>query len=170
MIFGTNDTERMRITSGGNVLIGTTTDNGQRLQVNGNTAITGGLRFTASGADANRWSVYWNGATGDLIVVNNISDIRAKKDFDYNIKGLETINKLKPLKFTWKDGTSHSTSVSGRIRQYGFIAQETMEADDYLAWYNKSQDTWGIEQYESFSAVIVKAIQELKQEIDTLKN
>jgi hypothetical protein len=31
----TNNTEQMRITSGGNVLIGTTTDSGQRLQVNG---------------------------------------------------------------------------------------------------------------------------------------
>ena len=83
---------------------------------------------------------------------------------------METIQKLKPLKFTWKDGTSHSTSVSGRLRQYGFIAQETMEADNYLAWYNQNQDTWGIEQYESFSAVIVKAIQELKAELDELKS
>lgn len=157
--------------SGGNVLIGTTTDNGVgKLQVNGNITVAGTVRFSASGADANRWSVYWNGGTGDLIVVNNISDIRAKKDFDYDIKGLETITKLKPLKFTWKDGTSHSTSVSGRLRQYGFIAQETMQADDFLAWHNESHDTWGIEQYESFAAVMVKAIQELKQEIDTLKN
>jgi len=38
--FGTNDTERMRITSGGNVLIGTTTDAGQKLQVNGTTKAT----------------------------------------------------------------------------------------------------------------------------------
>jgi len=45
-----------------------------------------------------------------------------------------------------------------------------MEADDYLAWHNQSQDTWGIEQYESFSAVIVKAIQELKSENDNLKS
>jgi hypothetical protein len=140
------------------------------LQVSGGSiTVAGGVRFSSSGADANRWSVYWNGGTGDLIVVNNISDIRAKKDFDYNIKGLETINKLKPLKFTWKDGTSHSTSVSGRLRQYGFIAQETMQADDYLAWYNQSQDTWGIEQYESFSAVIVKAIQEQQEIINDLK-
>ena len=36
LAIGTNNTERMRITSGGNVLIGTTTDNGQgKLQVNG---------------------------------------------------------------------------------------------------------------------------------------
>jgi hypothetical protein len=163
-------TTAMFIKSSGNVLIGTTTDNGLgRLQVNGTITVAGGVRFSSSGADANRWSVYWNGGTGDLIVVNNISDIRAKKDFDYNIKGLETIQKLKPLKFTWKDGTSHSTSVSGRLRQYGFIAQETMEADDYLAWHNQSQDTWGIEQYESFSAVIVKAIQELSAKIETLE-
>ena len=164
-------TERMRVTSGGNVLIGTTTDNGVgKLQVSGSITVAGGVRFSSSGADANRWSVYWNGGTGDLIVVNNISDIRAKKDFDYDIKGLETITKLKPLKFTWKDGISKSTSVSGRVRQYGFIAQETMQADDFLAWHNESHDTWGIEQYESFTAVMVKAIQELKQEIDTLKN
>jgi hypothetical protein len=164
-------TASMLITSGGNVLIGTTTDNGGRLQVNGgDVRVSGGIRFSSSGTDANRWSVYWNGGTGDLIVVNNISDIRSKKDFDYNIKGLETIQKLKPLKFTWKDGTSHSTSVSGRLRQYGFIAQETMEADDYLAWHNQSQDTWGIEQYESFTAVIVKAIQELTQKVNALEN
>jgi hypothetical protein len=159
------------LTTGGNVLIGTTTDNGVgKLQISGGSiTVAGGVRFSSSGADANRWSVYWNGGTGDLIVVNNISDIRAKKDFDYDIKGLETIQKLKPLKFTWKDGTSHSTSVSGRLRQYGFIAQETMAADDYLAWYNQNQDTWGIEQYESFSAVIVKAIQEQQEIINDLK-
>jgi hypothetical protein len=161
----------LSVTSSGNVMIGTTTDNGVgKLQVNGSITVAGGVRFSSSGADANRWSVYWNGGTGDLIVVNNISDIRAKKDFDYDIKGLETITKLKPLKFTWKDGISKSTSVSGRVRQYGFIAQETMQADDFLAWHNENHDTWGIEQYESFTAVMVKAIQELKQEIDTLKN
>jgi len=35
LAFFTSDVERMRITSGGNVLIGTTTDGGQKLQVNG---------------------------------------------------------------------------------------------------------------------------------------
>jgi hypothetical protein len=167
--FHTNNSNRMTITSGGNILINTTSDNGARLQVSGLISVAGGLRFSSSGADANRWSVFWNGATGDLIVVNNLSDIRIKKDFDYDIKGLETIKKLKPLKFTWKDGISRSTSVSGKIRQYGFIAQETMEADNYLAWYNESQDTWGIEQYESFTAVIVKAVQEQQTQIETLK-
>ncbi len=44
MLFVTNSTERMRITSGGNVLIGTTTDAGYKLDVNG----TGVLRNALS--------------------------------------------------------------------------------------------------------------------------
>jgi hypothetical protein len=35
MVFGTSDTERMRMTSGGNVLMGTSVDNGYRLRVSG---------------------------------------------------------------------------------------------------------------------------------------
>jgi len=35
LVLGTSDTERMRITSGGNVLVGTTTDSGAKFQVNG---------------------------------------------------------------------------------------------------------------------------------------
>jgi hypothetical protein len=35
LAFGTNATERMRITSGGNILMGTTSDNGERLYVSG---------------------------------------------------------------------------------------------------------------------------------------
>ena len=41
--FVTNNTERMRITFGGNVLIGTTTDNGYKLQVNGSERVYGNL-------------------------------------------------------------------------------------------------------------------------------
>ena len=46
-VFGTNDTERMRITSGGNMLIGTTTDAGYKLYVSGTVGATGGF-FEAS--------------------------------------------------------------------------------------------------------------------------
>ncbi len=41
MYFLTNDTERMRVTSGGNILMGTTTDNGERLYVSGAIRATG---------------------------------------------------------------------------------------------------------------------------------
>lgn len=39
----TNNTERARFTAGGNLLIGTTTDSGEKLQVNGAATITGNL-------------------------------------------------------------------------------------------------------------------------------
>jgi hypothetical protein len=52
IIFKPADTERMRITSGGNVLIGTTTDGGQKLQVNGtlyaSSVISSGTSISAS--------------------------------------------------------------------------------------------------------------------------
>jgi hypothetical protein len=43
MNFGTNDTQRMRITAGGNLLIGTTTDVGYKLDVNGTGIFRGAL-------------------------------------------------------------------------------------------------------------------------------
>ena len=47
-IIYTNGSERMRITSGGNVLIGTTTDNGAKLQVNGSLTATNYVSNTGS--------------------------------------------------------------------------------------------------------------------------
>ena len=41
LVFGTSAAERMRITSGGNILMGTTTDNGERLYVSGAIRATG---------------------------------------------------------------------------------------------------------------------------------
>jgi hypothetical protein len=53
-IIYTNGSERMRITSGGNVLIGTTTDNGARLQVSGSSTFSGNATIgnLSSGSDA----------------------------------------------------------------------------------------------------------------------
>jgi hypothetical protein len=50
LAFGTNASERMRITSGGNLLIGSTSDPGQKLYVAGD--IRGGRLFSYSGGNA----------------------------------------------------------------------------------------------------------------------
>ncbi len=47
-IVTTPTNERMRLTSGGNLLVGTTTDAGEKLQVNGNIYITSGVVYGAS--------------------------------------------------------------------------------------------------------------------------
>jgi len=46
--FGTNNTERMRITSGGNVLIGTTSDAGYKLDVNGTARVQSAIGVNAT--------------------------------------------------------------------------------------------------------------------------
>jgi len=48
MSFYTNDSEKMRVTSGGNVLIGTTTDNGDKLQVDGTATFNSGTTNTVA--------------------------------------------------------------------------------------------------------------------------
>jgi len=50
LAFATSDTERMRITSGGNVLIGTTTDAGYKLRVNGTGRYDGNVQLYADSA------------------------------------------------------------------------------------------------------------------------
>jgi len=56
--FKTNNTERMRITSGGNVLIGTTSDTGQKLIVSGNININGLATTTGKTANSYYMPIY----------------------------------------------------------------------------------------------------------------
>ena len=143
--------DRFVITQGGNVGIGTTSPS-QTLHV------FGAIRLTASGTDANRYNVYWNGSTGDFILVS--SDARLKKDFDYDIEGIETVKNLKPLRFTWKEDNK---------KQLGFLAQESLEADENLAWHDEENDQWGLDGWEGYAAVLTKAVQEQQAMIETLQ-
>ena len=59
LVLVTNATERMRITSGGNILIGTTTDNGYKLNVNGNLS----LGLNASAPTGVEGAIYYNSTT-----------------------------------------------------------------------------------------------------------
>lgn len=67
--FGTNNLERMRITSDGNVLINTTTDNGtDKLQVNGSTVST---QYKLSALNTAPASATATGTTGEIRVDAN---------------------------------------------------------------------------------------------------
>lgn len=79
LLFGVMDgnttiQERMRITSGGNVLIGTTTDAGQKLQVNGTTSISSDLNVANYtlyvNASTNKTSLGTTTQVGQLDIVN----------------------------------------------------------------------------------------------------
>jgi len=142
MSFGVS-TERARITSGGEVYIAGTTDQGAyNLQVNG-TGVWG------AGA-------YVNG-----------SDVRLKENVQTLTDGLSVVTKLRPVTFQYKAEYSKDTAV-----QPGFIAQELQQAmagKDYVDGVVQSGPEYLNVAYQSLIPVLVKAIQELKAELDSVK-
>jgi predicted heme/steroid binding protein len=113
-----------------------------------------------------------NGA-GTIFAVNtsvqSISDIRTKENIITSTDGLNIVNSLRPVRFDFKEGFGNN-----KKNQLGFIAQEVEEVFPDIV------DTWKINQenqteYKTVGPtglipVLVKAIQELKQELDILKN
>jgi hypothetical protein len=139
--FGTSATERMRITSGGEVLIGNTDNGAYNLQCNG-TGVWG------AGA-------YVNGS--DRNIKDNIATIE---------KGLEYIQKMNPVKFRYKPNYTRDHSM-----QTGFIAQELQEvfaSEDYLSGLVQQGVHLSVA-YQNLLPVLVKAIQEQQEIINDLK-
>jgi hypothetical protein len=87
LIFNTNATERMRITSGGNVLIGTTTDSGEKFQITGGRIYANGTG-TSSGITFNNYNIHQDAST-NLIYRNGGTEI-----FKFANSGAVTIANL----------------------------------------------------------------------------
>jgi len=97
MLFWTNSTERMRITSGGNVGIGTSSP-GVSLEVNGNIRSVP----TYNNTSANIPNMYIS--AGGTFERGTASSKRFKENIlKWDGKGLETILALKPTTFTYKE-------------------------------------------------------------------
>jgi hypothetical protein len=143
-IFITNDSERMRITSGGEVYIAGTTDQGAyNLQVNG----TG---------------VWGAGAYVDG------SDIRIKKEVKGLQDGLSVIEKLKPVTYLYEEKYSKDPN-----RQVGFIAQDLMEVlkeKDYMKGIVRQGKQIYSVAYQEIIPLLTKAVQELSAELKAIKS
>lgn len=98
-------------------------------------------------------------------VLSAASDARMKISDGEIENAINKIQNLKPKYFYWKDENNNKDESKGR--QLGFFAQEVNEQVPEAA--PGLNDQWGI--YDrSLIAVLVKAVQELKVEIDILKN
>jgi hypothetical protein len=188
-------TTRMKISSAGNVLIGTTTDSGQRLQVSGaisvNTGViasttagirlignsnnNGGLQFSTStsfqifgGSDYGGIGINTLGtgivySNGSILTNTNPSDVSLKNTINPLNYGLVEIMKLKPKTFYY------NSDVEKKSLKYGFIAQEVQDImPDLVRKISEYDDRLGIES-DGIYVAMVKAIQELKSELDELK-
>jgi hypothetical protein len=163
LIFGTTGSDRMAITSGGNVLIGTTTDSGARLRVNGGIIQCLDVYNNTTGLAANM-QIDANG----FFSRSTVSSVRFKENIKDWEGGLNVIMSLKPRTFTYKKNYYDKADIDF----LGLIAEEVSEVCPYLVDY-KNENRTGQEENVRYSNIVVpliKAIQELKKEIDTLKN
>ena len=179
MTMWTNGSERMRITSGGNVLIGGTSAaqgySGYNLALVGASPM---LKLQST-STAHAWDIYNNGGnnlifaydSNDKANINQTtgaytatSDINKKKDFEDSTIGLNEILGLKPTLYRFKEENNTE-------KHLGFIAQEVKEfiPQAYSESINGNNEFIGLTEMPIIAA-LVNAIKELKQEIDELKN
>jgi hypothetical protein len=163
------DTEFMRITSGGSVIVNGTSSayNSVRQQIwfTGastqyglsiaalNTGNTNFIDFNiGSGSSGFAGSISWNGST---VAYNTSSDYRLKQNFkDYS--GLDLINKIKTYDYEWK---------ADKSRSYGVIAHELQSVINYAVTGEKDgKEMQGVD-YSKIVPVLIKAIQELNDKI-----
>jgi hypothetical protein len=162
------------VKSGGNVLIGTSTDSGIKLQVNGGIISLFGGSSGISFVDRTTTNILtWyasGGATflnsdglGNIAQINNangvytpLSDINKKKDFEQSTIGLNAILGLNPILYRMK-----SDNTQGN-KELGFIAQEVKEFIPQA--YVDNNGFIGLND-RPIIAVLVKAIQELNEKL-----
>lgn len=139
------------------------------------------------GASSYRWSAIW-AANGTI----QTSDERQKKDITPTNLGLDFIMSLKPVSYKWKIGKNIVTSegeivdeygatksndimtpIEGTRTHYGLIAQQVKEVlgdIDFGGYvYDEETDTMAL-RYDQFISPMIKAIQELKEEVNILKS
>jgi len=188
LIFGTRDvetdvapTERMRITSGGVLCVGTGTvlGGGGAEAFNGFNVTSSGIIVNNSIADYNAYfakrsgysqngliafyvanslvgSISTNGTTTSY---NVTSDYRLKEDFkDFN--GLDLIDSIKIYDYQWK---------SDKSRMYGVVAHELQEVIPYAVQGKKDEKEMQGVDYSKLVPILIKSVQELSAQVDILK-
>jgi hypothetical protein len=160
-------TERMRIDSSGQLLIGCTAT--PSASVDGLGLSLASAILSSRGGTGFDYHVRFfnpNGQIGYISTQNSAtqyntsSDYRLKENVIQIQNGLERLNQLNPVKFDWKeDGTSSE----------GFIAHEVQEIfPDAVSGEKDGEEMQGMD-YGRITPLLVKAIQEQQEEIEQLK-
>lgn len=173
----TDNITAMTILSSGNVGIGTTAPTDALTVVGGikSYGASSGLFMSDRGSLGTSVGFYTSGtmnvyttAVGTIGTFNTssgtytaISDSAKKKDFELSTIGLNEVLKLKPTLYRMKDEDESVPKTLGFIAQEvkPIIPQAYVESDDFIGLNDRP-----------IIAALVKAIQELKAEIDELKN
>ena len=167
--FSLRGSEAMRITSAGNVLIGTDSTTvggvgGHKLVIDA-TSQNLGIK-TASGS--NQAVRFANGSTAvgsinlttSSTTYSTSSDYRLKEDLQ-DFEGLDMVSKIPVYDFKWKTDES---------RSYGVMAHELQEVlPDAVVGEKDAEEMQGVD-YSKIVPLLVKSIQELEAKIKILEN
>lgn len=159
----TNGAERLRVDSAGNVGIGVTGPT-SKLQVAGN--ITPDITASKNiGSSTLRWNNIYLSNAPDVS-----SDARLKKNVKDSDLGLDFVNSLRPVSWTWID------EKQGATEHYGVIAQEAElaiakakgESSDVIVTHNEDSDSYSV-RYTELIAPLIKSVQELYRDLIDVK-
>jgi hypothetical protein len=166
-VFGTNNDERMRITSGGDVLIGITSKFGNEkmtIQSTSTNVVLSTYNFSATSVTHHEIRNQ-NGVVGSIVATggstlyNVTSDYRLKQDFK-KFNGLDLVSKIKVYDYEWK---------SNQSRMNGVIAHELQEVVPYAVTGEKDGEQMQQVDYSKLVPILVQAIQDQQTQIDELK-
>ena len=102
--------------------------------------------------------------TSNFVYIENISDRRLKKDIKKETLGLNFINQLMPVQYRLKSRP--------QTKHHGFIAQDLkglIDGDDDSLFQTHEDGMHGVD-YMSLIGPLVKAVQELSQQVKELKD
>lgn len=161
------------ITTGSyNVIIGTSS--GATLTTGSNNVLLGDDTQTATATTNN--SITLGNASHNVLrcavtTITSLSDARDKKEIEELPVGLEFVEKLKPVKFTWDDRNEEGKHD---VEDFGFIAQDLKASQEeanasYLGLVYEENPEKLEASYGKLLPVLVKAIQELSSEVKSLK-
>lgn len=188
VIFKSNDTERMRITGGGTVLVNTTTDDGYKFSVygggnysmlinqSGGTASYIPLNISHQAASGDNVFITFNTSAGEkgkiyynrglnVTAYSTTSDYRIKAEIE-DFNAIDIINNLKPKKYRIRDAENkHIGFIAHELQEYfpqavGGIKDEVDE---------KGNPVYQNVDYSQLTALLTKAIQEQQIQIEELK-
>jgi hypothetical protein len=171
IVFGTNDTERARLTSDGNFLVGTSSASGKfTLEYNGSAVIgqnyndsndTNNSTFTQFAVLGVQAGTIKRVGTTSAVIYNTSSDYRLKTVISpVEMAGLR-IDSLRPVEYEWK---------SNGLRSRGFLAHEFGEVyPSSVSGDKDAVDDNGNPVYQSMQASTSEVIADLVSEIQSLR-
>ena len=121
---------------------------------------------------------YNNATTGRTCVIEStgflgyLVSTRESKANIASIKNIDFINQLNPVQFNYRKKNNDTNEYTDELYDnltYGFIADEVEKVNKELVFYNENDGKLAGVEYNNMIAILTKAVQELKAEIDLLK-